>query len=111
MVLSDDTTNSVNFRVKDDEFSNELNVCRRCVSMNINSDDCQRLVLVNKLLASMIHKDLILIANEKGGPCVAFRDGKFGKATNAGPQVGLIDEFVTRSELERILDDRDKRKV
>jgi hypothetical protein len=119
MVLSDDRSNNINFTIEDAEFSNELNVCRRCVSMNIKSryyfknieSEEIRLIVVNKLLASMVHKNMVMIANEKGGPCVVFKDGEFGKATNAGPDATSIDPFITRSELERILDEREQRKV
>ena len=105
MVLNDDKSNNLNFRIKDNEFSNELNVCSRCVSMNVNKDDEARLIVVNKLLASMVHKDLVVIANEYGGPCIAFREGKFGKADNAGPGIQLIDEFVTKSEVTKLIKD------
>ena len=36
-----------------------------------------------------------------------FRDGEFGKATNAGPEATTVDPFKTRSELKRILDERE----
>ncbi len=105
MVLNDDKSTNMNISVKDDEFLNELNVCKRCVSLNITKDDEARLIIVNKLLASMVHRDLVVIANEYNGPCVAFKDGKFGKANSAGPDIKSVDEFVTKSEVEKIIKD------
>ena len=36
MVLNDDKSTNMNISVNDEEYTNELNVCKRCVSMNIN---------------------------------------------------------------------------
>ena len=105
MVLNDDKSTNMNITVKDDEFSNEFNVCKRCISMNINKDDEVRLIVVNKLLGSMIHRDLVVIANEYNGPCVAFKDGKFGKTSVASPKIEHVDEFVTKSEVEKMIKD------
>ena len=105
MVLNDDKSTNMNISVNDEEYTNELNVCKRCVSMNINKDDEARLIIVNKLLASMVHRDLVVIANEYNGPCVAFKDGKFGKANVASPEIEHVDEFVTKSEVEKMIKD------